>query len=219
MKNQFLRFIATFAIANVALFSAKAQNAREVSTSFNKETKPAYQADYPVGNELMETTLIERFKKAGFPKGKSSKGFVKYEGIVFPELSTNKIDVYTKVEGKKENATVLMLVSTGYDNFVSTATDAALAGNSISFLNKLKDDAAAMKAKMDYEAQLLVVKKAEANLVKAEKNKSKLEKKKASLEADIEKEKKATDKVNQLLESEKLKLENLKGQNDAMMRN
>ena len=102
MKNQFLRFIATFAIANVALFSAKAQNAREVSTSFNKETKPAYQADYPVGNELMETTLIERFKKAGFPKGKSSKGFVKYEGMFSRSFLPTRLMCTQKWKGKRK---------------------------------------------------------------------------------------------------------------------
>lgn len=214
MKNTLTKFLSTLALANILMFSVQAQNAKEVSTTINKAQKTAFQADYKVPKDLMKTTLDDRFKKAGI-SGKKSKGFVKYEGVTFSELSPNKIDIYTKLDGKKDNSSVLMLVSTGYDNFISTATDAATAANTITFLNKLNEDAVAMKGAIDLAAQQKAVATAQEKLKKSEKEKEKLAKKRAKLDKQLEAEGKSGDKATQQVEAEKLRLENLKGQNSS----
>ena len=109
-------------------------------------------------------------------KGKKYKGYIKYAAVTFSELSPNKMDIYTKVEGKKDNSNVIMLVSTGYDNFIGTATDATTAANTIIFLNKLNDDAVTMKAAIDLADQQKAVKEAEEKLNKSDKEAKKLAK-------------------------------------------
>lgn len=215
MKSKFLKLSVVMFVANALSFGVMAQNAREVSTTINKAQKTAFQGDYKVAKDLMKTTLEDRFKKAGVSSGKKSKGYTKYTGVTFSELSPNKIDIYTKVEGKKDNSSVIMLVSTGYDNFISTATDAATATNTITFLNKLNDDAVNMKAAIDLAAQQKAVKEAEEKLKKSEKEAEKLAKKKAKLEKQMAAEVKTGDKASKEVEAEKLRLENLKGQKTA----
>ncbi|MFA6152792.1 MAG: hypothetical protein WC716_15820 [Chitinophagaceae bacterium] len=182
MKNKFMKFIGPFAVAAMMSFSALAQNAREVSIEINNAAKTGYQQDYKIPKSLMKTTLDDRFKKAGISGGKKSKGYMKYTGVNFPELSPNKIDIYTKISGKKDNSAVLMLVSTGYDNFISTTTDPTIAANTIVFLNNLNEDAIKMKKAIELEIQQKELKKAEEKLKKADAEKAKLEKKKANLE-------------------------------------
>lgn len=182
MKNKFLRFLGAFAMANMMIFTATAQNAKEVSTEINKMQKSGFQQDFKASKDLMKITLTDRFKKAGITGSKKSKGFTKYTGVNFSELSPNKVDIYTKISGKKDNATVLMLVSTGYDNFISTTTDPTIAANTIVFLNNLNEDAIKMKKAIELEIQQKELKAAEEKLKKADAEKAKLEKKKANLE-------------------------------------
>lgn len=215
MKNKFLKLASVALVFNAFGMNAIAQNAHEVSTTINKVQKTAFQCDYKATKDLMKTTIEERFKKAGLSSGKKSKGYTKYTGVTFSELSPNKIDIYTKVEGKKDNSSVIMLVSTGYDNFISTTTDAITAANTITFLNNLNDDAVDMKAAIDLAAQQKAVKEAEEKLKKSEKEAAKLAKKKAKLEKQMEAEGKTSDKAIKDVEAEKMRLENLKGQNAA----
>lgn len=219
MKNKFLKLAGLVLLVNVFGFSAEAQNAREVSAKLNKEQRTAFQADFPVAKDLMKTTLEDRLEKAGLSKGKKYKGYIKYAAVTFSELSPNKMDIYTKVEGKKDNSNVIMLVSTGYDNFIGTATDATTAANTIIFLNKLNDDAVTMKAAIDLADQQKAVKEAEEKLNKSDKEAKKLAKKKAKLEKKMEAEEKTGDKASKEVEAEKMRLENLKGQKAADERN
>lgn len=200
-------------IASVGLLNTigtQAQNAKESNVTYNKMNVPAYIADFNVPSDLMQTTLEDRLKKATGTSGSKSKGYRKYEGVTFSEISPNKIDVYTKVSGKKNNSNVIMLVSTGYDNFINGAKDATIANNSIAFLNKLTEDATNMKAAIDLAAQQKALKEAEEKLKKEEKEKERLAKKKAKLEKQLEDGTKSTEKAGQAVEREKTKLEDLK---------
>lgn len=199
MKGQIFRIIAIALCLNMAAGAGYAQNAKEVIVEVAKVQQPAFQAEYKYSCKFMTATLKEELEKAGLEKRKKYKGFRKYEGVNFPALSPNKVDIYTKVKGKKNNATVWLLVSTGYDNFISAQKDAAVAANTITFLNKLNDDAAARQAAIDLEAQKAALKKAE-------------EKQKEAA-AQQAKAAKAQDEARKKAEAERLRLENLKGQN------
>lgn len=210
MRKIGLSFIAgTIAVCSWA--QEPQSNAREVSVTINKETKTAFQGDYKVSKNLMKSTLEDRLKKAGLGKPSKSKGYSVYKGVVFPELSSNKMDIYTKVGGKGSNASVILLVSTGYNNFISTATDAGTAANSITFLNKLNEDARAMQAAIDLAAQQKAAQEAEEKVKKTEAEKERLAKKKAKLEKEMEEAEKDKAKASQSAESERMKLENIKG--------
>lgn len=199
MKGQIFRLIAIVVSVNMFAFHGYAQNAKEVSIEIAGIQQPGFQGDYKYPCKLVTATLEDELKKAGITKGRKYKGFRKYEGVNFPALSDSKIDVYTKVKGKKNTAYVQMLVSTGYDNFVGMQKDAAVATKSINFLNKLNEDAAAYQAAIDLEKQKEALQKAEEKRKKAE------EKQARALKEHEEARKKA--------ETERLRLENLKGQN------
>lgn len=213
MKRNVMKLVCGFALAGLFTLNAAAQNAHEVSVTIDKETKTAFQGDYKVSKALMSTTVEDRLKKAGLSKSSKTNGYQVYKGVIFPEISANKVDIYTKVEGKKANASVIMLVSAGYNNFVSTASDAATAANTITFLNKLNEDAVSMQGVIDLSAQQKAIAEAEKKRKKSEDQQAKLAKKKAKLEKQMEEQAKAQEKAAKALEDEKLKLENLKGKN------
>jgi hypothetical protein len=210
MKTKMMRRISAFVVAGLFAFNASAQNAHEVSVSINKETKTAFQADYPVSDDLIKITLEDRLRSANLPKGKSAKGYTLYKEVVFPELSTNKIDIYTKVDGKKTNATIVMLVATGYDNFISSSNDAATAANVIAFLNRLVSDAATMQIKINIANQEDVVKNAEKELKKTNNDNADLLKDKEKIEKKIVESNSTVDKASKSLDAERAKLESLK---------
>lgn len=190
--------------------NAMAQNARQISANMKKQVVPGFQADYKVSKKLMELTLEDEFKKADLGKGKSSSGFRKYEAVVLPAISPNKLDLYCKTSGGKNDATVLMLVSTGYDNYVDASKDPSIAANTIAYLNKLTEDAVAMQATLDLAAQQKELEKAKEKLEKSEREKAKLAKKKADLDKKLSAEKSTQEKAAEKVELEKNKLDNMK---------
>lgn len=210
MKTKMIGRISALVIAGLFAVNASAQNAHEVSVSINNETKTAFQADYAVSNDLMKATLDDRFKSANFPKGKNYKGYTLYKEVVFPELSTNKIDIYTRVDGKKTNATIVMLVATGYDNFINSGNDPADAANIITFLNKLVGDAATMQIKINIANQEEAVKNADKALKKTSSDNADLIKDKEKIEKKIAESNTAVDNASKALDAEKAKLESLK---------
>lgn len=199
MKGKIFRLIAIFLSANTIALHGYAQNAKEVSVPIGKMQQPAFQGDYKMQEKLMKETLEEQLAKVDLGKGKKYKGFRKYEGVVLPAVSDKKLDIYTKVDSKKSNTYVQILVSTGYDNFIGTKQDATIAANTITFLNKLSDDAVARQAAIDLKAQQEALKKAE-------------EKQKAAAEHQA-KAAKAQEEASKKAQGERLRLENLKGQN------
>lgn len=199
MKGQIFRLIAVVFFLNTVALQSYAQNAREVMIEMASLQQPGFQGDYKHPSKLVKATLEDELKKAGLTKSKKYKGFTKYEGVNFPAISANKVDIYTKVKGKKNLSYVQLLVSTGYDNFVGAQKDAAVATQSINFLNKLNEDVVAYQAAIDLEKQKAALKKAEEQHKKAEEKQAK------ALKEQDEARKKA--------EAERLRLENLKGQN------
>lgn len=203
------KFLKTTVIFTFLAFAAKAQNAKEVLTRFNKQERPAFTAEYPISKKMIDNTLKHKLAKAG-SGGRRYKGFRMYEAVVLPELSSTKIDFYSKVKGNRSMATVTILVSTGYDNFVSTASNSSISSNVQTMLNQLKDEAVALKAEQDLAAQQLALKKAEEKKKRSDEKAQKLAKKKAELDKKLAEENKTGSKASQQVETEKVRLENLK---------
>lgn len=207
MKINFLKlgfFLSLFFLASSMAFG---QNARETTKEIDGQIKPAFTAEYAYSKSLVMQTLAEKLKKETSTKGAKFKGFIKYQAVVVSALTSNKIDVYTKVEGKNKKPMVTMMVSTGYDNFVGANNDTVLAQNAIAFLNQLKND---VQTVLDLEAQKAAVKEAEEKLKKAEKEKAKLAREKAKLEEKMVKEQKAAEKAGLKVDAERNKLDGLK---------
>jgi len=86
---------------------------------------------------LVEAMIAGKLKDAGIKTHGKKKKLYTYKDVSLPEISPNKIDLYYMVQKKKHKSKISFIVSKGYDNYVSTATDPAVAANIIAFLGKI----------------------------------------------------------------------------------
>lgn len=197
---------------SVLSFSSFAQNAREASVKFMKGQQNAIIADYDLPKSLVEDALKERLDKEGLGKKSSEKGYMAYKKTTWAAISPDKIDVYANVDGKNDKSTITMLVSKGYDNFISTATDSDKVQKIEAFLNSFIKDVRAYQLRLSIAAQEEVVKKAEKAQRNTAEDGDKLLKEKEKIEKQIADNKNDQGKMDTLLSTEKNKLEDLKKQ-------
>jgi hypothetical protein len=86
-------------------------------------------------SEVLESKL----RKAGLSKHGKMKKFYTFRGVDCVALSPAKIDVYYKVQKKKHHAKIYFIASKGYDNYITSASDAAIAANINTFLGNIDD--------------------------------------------------------------------------------
>lgn len=204
--------IASIALVFAAVNPAMAQNAREGSVKFMKGQQSAVMADYDMPASTVESALKERLEKSGLSNRGSSKGFVTYKATTWNDISPDKVDVYTKVEGKGNKSTVTVLVSQGYDNFISGSNDPDKTEKVKNFLNGFMDHAAAYQLKLAIEKQEEIVKKADKDQKKSVSDGEDLSKEREKLEKKIADNKDDQTKKQTTLDQEKQKLEELKRQ-------
>lgn len=203
------KVIATFAFI-CGFIAAKAQNAYETSVKFDKSNQNAIVATYDLPKEVVEAALKERLEKAGLGKPKGSKGFMNYAGKLWKEVSDDKVDLYVKVEDKKGSSAVQILVSKGYDNFISSGTDAHAVQNVKSFLQSFNTEVLAYQLMLDIEKQEILVKKSEKEYNNAIDNGKDLAEEKGKIEKKIAENTNDQSLKQRALEQEKARLETLK---------
>jgi hypothetical protein len=209
MKLKFACVLGMFFVLPILTINAHAQNAQELMIELHKTKTNSFKAVYQQSKELMDYTIADKLKKAGIAKGKKQRGFIQYAGVVLPQLSPNKLDVYIKVEAQGNNAAIYLLLATGYDNFISSSTDATIANNAIAFLNQLVEDAVLMKKNLEIGKQTAVVQALSEQLAKAEAKKEKRFKKLRSLQKEYENVTREQEKITQQLIAEKDRLASL----------
>jgi hypothetical protein len=184
----------------------------ETTTDYNKAKQPAITCEFAYPPDLVETVITEDLKQRGYGKGKSTKGFQLFQAINFNEISADKIDLYVRVErkGRKEKdiAIVTVLVSKGYDNFISGAADAAIMQNTMTYINGIKPKLEKSNLEIQIAAQEEVLRKEEKKYNNLTEEAADLEKKRRKIEENIadnkkdqEKQKTEVDKQRQVLES------------------
>lgn len=205
MKKVFTSLALALAIAATGTVSA--QNAHESSVKFNKTNENAVVADFDKPADIVEAALKDRLEKEGLGKMKSSKGFMSYSGVLWNSVSSDKLDVYFKVEGKKDKSSISVLVSKGYDNFITSGSDSRTIDNVKAFLNGFMANANAYQLGLNIKAQEEAVKKAEkaySNATDDNKDllsqKEKLEKKIAESNNDQTLKQKALDEAKKKLD-------------------
>jgi hypothetical protein len=210
MKKVLKTLVLSLAVTSSSV--AFAQNARETSTKFGKDVHNAVVADYDVPVKLITDALKDRLEKEGLGKMKSTNGFMAYMGTLWNSVSGDKLDVYFKVEGKKDKSTITVMVSKGYDNFVTSTSDSITIANIKTFLNNFMDHANAFQLNLDIKAQEDVVIKTEKDLNSIKKDGTNLIEQKEKLEKKIvENDNKQTLKQRDLDEAQK-QLNDLKAQ-------
>lgn len=148
-------------------------------------------------------------------KGKESKGFMVYKGVKLADIGNDSYDLYFMADRlsrkNKDNSTLTLLISKGFESFISDSTDAAVMNNAKKYLDSIKLMIAAYDLELQIQAQEDAVKKADKKYTNLVEDGDNLEKKRKSIEKDIEDNKK--DQANQKTETEKQRqiLETLRG--------
>jgi septal ring factor EnvC (AmiA/AmiB activator) len=149
-----------------------------------------------------------------FWKTNKVNDFYVFDNVQLPELNNQKLDMYFKVakatSGDKAQSTVYLMVSKGYDNFVSPQTDTATFYAAQKFLDGFVGSTNTFKHNSDVETQQANVTNAEKKLSDLQKNEKDLSSKIAQLQSDLVNNQ--NDQKNQQaeIESQKARLEELK---------
>lgn len=117
------------------------------SVEFKKALRPALNLPLTFKPQTSEETILAKLKETGYKPEKSGgflnkknkeEGFYKFTGVVLPELANQKVDLYFKVDPMDSDSyrsSITLMVSKGYENFVSPETDSATYFASQNFLN------------------------------------------------------------------------------------
>lgn len=192
--------------------------------TFNKNVQPALVLELPYNTDVAEGTILQKLKETGYSpetKGKlfwktnKLDGFYVFNGIALPALNNQKLDMYFKVEPKsrsqKDQSTIFLLVSKGYDNFISPDVDSATFAAATNFLNSFVSETASFRLNLDIEEQEKVVKNAEKKLKSLQDDAKNIEKKIEQLQADLRNNKNDQEMQEKEIANQKTKLEELKG--------
>lgn len=182
------KILLTLTTLSILIGNSFAQNAQTGTTIINKASQPCVYADYQYEGSIVEGALKKKFTDAKIGSdSKASDGFRVYKGVVVPQLTNEKIDLYIKVEEKKPMSTVYLLTSKGYDNFMKKETDSTTINNSINFLNNFMNDVLSFKLGKDIEKQEEVIADAEKKNKSIAKDGESLLKEKSKIESRISK--------------------------------
>jgi len=158
MKKLIFTIIAFFACASIVM----AQDISVGTASIAKVDRPCVLAAYNMPSEIVSDALANKLKESSISKGSKVKGgFRVYKGVSIPSISDDKIDVYTRVSGKKDNSTLSMAVSRGYDNFMTPENDAEAVENIKAYVKSMMSNVDIAKLKIDIASQAKVLNKAE----------------------------------------------------------
>lgn len=208
MKNAMK--MAALALAMTFAGTLSAQNAHEAPIRYDKSDVNGVIADYDKSADLVEAALKNRLEKEGLGKAKSSKGYLLYPGVLWKSVSSDPLDVYLKVDGKKNKSTISVLVSSKSSSFVSTGGDSQTIENVKSFLNSMPAAIAAYQLSLDIRTQEETIRKAEKAYNNSIDSNKDLLKEKEKLEKKIAESNNDQVLKQKVLEEEKRKLLTLK---------
>jgi len=156
-----------------------------VSTMIEKENRNAVMIIINQPVKITTEALHEKLQRSGLNE-KAKKGSTSYKGVTLSEISSEKIDVYTKVEEAPNNTSaVYMAVSKGYNNFTNSAADSVITQNTIAFLNSFVKDADNHFADVNITGQIGDVNKSEKDYQKLLDEQRGLEKQKSVIDSRL----------------------------------
>ena len=204
--------------------TTSAQSSRN-SIELDNKMQPGLVLELPASTSIAEGTLLQKLKATGYTpetsgamfwKKSKHDGFYVFNGVQLPDLNNQKLDLYFKVEQKSRKekgiSNVSMLVSKGYDNFVSAESDSATFEAASRFLNGFVANTQLYSLEQDIAAQEKALASAEKKMTNLQDDNNSLRKKieqyNADLvnnQADIEKQAKEVANQRSILEALKLK--------------
>src|SRR5688500_147455 len=144
MKQQIFYAVIILQLTAVSSFSQSVSN----PVTFKDQLRPALQLQLPNEVKTAEETILAKLKETGYKPEKNGgflnkknkqEGFYVFSGVELPELANQKLDLYFKVDPVTNNtvnrSAVTLMVSKGYENFVSQENDSTTFFATESFLN------------------------------------------------------------------------------------
>jgi hypothetical protein len=155
----------------------KAQLIDEAVIKVGKDHKNGFIATSKYGKAQMKDMLAKKMDETGLRKAGRKSKFITYKGATWPVTGANMVDIYYKVSGKKHKSKVYFVVSKGYNNYITAATDAAAAGKISEYLGQL-DNAIALNEQIqqkqeEIQAMNIALDKEKANIKKTENDRDK----------------------------------------------
>jgi len=182
MKRIYLIIAAIF-VASFAM-----SQSRYTVVQFNKKDVPGVVGEIPFVESTVREAIDKNFEKMGY-KGKKVKDFVVYSGVFLKELDHQPHDIYVMVDRKsrseKETSTVTFLIGIGFDNFASDTANIDLINSTKTYINSLREVAAAYDLELQIAAQEELVKKNEKKVENLKDDANALQKKKKRLDDEI----------------------------------
>jgi regulator of replication initiation timing len=185
-----------------------AQKARE-----SNEKSPAGEGNAVVIELEGQAKNVEDVMKKKFSKlkGKSEKGFEAFTGVIYSEISANTIDIYYKVEKKDEtHSKIIMFLSQGYNNFMSSKDFPSEISNAIKLLDGMIAEVRKYELELAIAAQTKVVEDEVKTQEKLVEENEDLVKEKEKLTKELEENKTSTETNVKTQEEQKKKIEDQK---------
>ena len=202
-KQHNMKYIISFIVFTAAFFAAAAQS-RIVTVEYQKINRQAVVNEIPFPEKTIRDAINNKMELLGY-KGKDSKGYTVYKSVRMPELGNDAYDLYFMADRKsrreKENSTLTLMLSKGFDSFVADSSDSNLMNNAKKYLDSIKNVIAAYDLEQQIIAQEDAVKKADKKSANLIDDGVSLEKKRKNIEQDIADNRK--NQASQLVEVEK----------------
>jgi hypothetical protein len=135
-----MKKLSVGAILLCAALSVGAQS-RTSTVEFSKINRQAVVNEIPFPEKTVRNAIEDKMGKSGY-KSKEMKGYNVYRGVRMPEIGADTYDMYFMVDRKsrkdKEASTITLLLTKGFDNFISDSTDATVINNAKNYLNTIK---------------------------------------------------------------------------------
>ena len=181
---------------------------------WQKIKMPATIVEVPQSASVTEAAIKQKFIQQGFT-GKESKGVTVYKGVRLPQISTELIDVYVKVErkGKKdrEESLVYFVIAKGDGTFIKPGVSDAIVVTSVSnYSSNFSVWAEAEALERDIKASEEGLKSAEKKGTDLQDESESLVKRKKKLEDDIEDNRKNIEKQKVEVENKRRALDLLR---------
>lgn len=148
--------------------------------------------------EIAEQTILAKLKETGynpqktgniFNKRNKQEGFYVFPGVQLPELANQKLDLYFKVDpmngDNSYNSSISLMVSKGYENFVSPDLDTATFAAAEKFLNSFESKTEAFQVNKQIEEQKKIIAASDKKWNELRNKQEDARKKIAQLESDI----------------------------------
>ncbi|MBA4167555.1 MAG: hypothetical protein H0X41_08455 [Chitinophagaceae bacterium] len=192
--------------------------------SYKNVLQPSLVLPLPNTTDIAEQTILNKLKETGYKpetKGKlfwkknKQEGFYVFPGVQLPELNNQKLDLYFKVDPVTDpvnRSSITLLVSKGYDNFVTPQVDSTTFLASQDFLNSFVSETAAFKLNKEVETQKQKVKESEKKWQDLRNQQEDARKKISELEANVKNWQDEEVKQKTYLDSARTTLQTLEGQ-------